>query len=81
MLTVATLVVAETHGLVEAGVPEPVNWVVDVIHTASVPVIVGNGFTTTVIVPGIALTQRAALVVVVTLYEKLPLAVGVNVTD
>ena len=47
--TVATLVVAETHGLDAAGVPEPVKEVVKPTHTLSVPVIDGDGLT--VIVP------------------------------
>ena len=47
--TVATLVVAEVHGLVPNGVPEPVNVVVKPAHTFVVPLIVGNAFTVTVV--------------------------------
>jgi hypothetical protein len=50
LLTVATPVVAEIHGLVTAGVPEPVNCVVDPAQTLSVPVTVGNALTVTVAV-------------------------------
>ena len=48
--TVATEVFEDTHGLDEAGVPDPVNCVVEVPHTLSVPVIVGTTFTVTVAV-------------------------------
>ena len=47
LLTVATLVVPETHGLLAAGVPEPVSCVVAPTQVVSVPVIVGTGFTVT----------------------------------
>ena len=50
LLTVATDVVPETHGLVAAGVPEPVNCVVDPIHTVKLPLIVGAALTVTVAV-------------------------------
>ena len=50
LLTVATAGVAETHGLVAAAVPEPVNWVVDPAQTVNVPVMVGAAFTVTVAV-------------------------------
>ena len=40
LLTVATAGVADTQGLTAAGVPEPVNVVVDPIQTASIPVMV-----------------------------------------
>ena len=50
LLTVATAGVADTHGLDAAGVPDPVNCVVDPIHTLNVPVIVGKAFTVTVAV-------------------------------
>ena len=49
VLTVATVVVAETQGEVAAAVPEPVNWVVDPTQTVSVPVIVGKAFTVTAV--------------------------------
>jgi hypothetical protein len=50
LLTVATVVVADTHGVEAAGVPEPVNVVVDPSQTVNVPVIVGCAFTVTVAV-------------------------------
>jgi hypothetical protein len=50
LFTVATPVVAETHGLVAAGVPDPVNCVVDPAQTFRVPVIVGKALTVTVAV-------------------------------
>jgi hypothetical protein len=50
LFTVATPVLDEVHGLAAAGVPEPVNVVVDPSHTVNVPVIVGNAFTVTVAV-------------------------------
>ena len=40
----------EVHGVVAAGVPDPVNCVVAPTHALSVPVIVGAGFTVTVAV-------------------------------
>lgn len=48
LLTVATVVVADTQGVVVAAVPEPVNAVVELIQVLNVPVIVGVGFTVTV---------------------------------
>jgi hypothetical protein len=48
LFTVATAGVAEIQGFEAAGVPEPVNCVVDPVQTMSVPVIVGNAFTVTV---------------------------------
>ena len=48
--TVAVLVLEEVHGVVVAGVPEPVNCVVAPTHALSVPVIVGAGVTVTVAV-------------------------------
>ena len=45
LLTVATLGVADTQGLVAFGVAEPVRVVEKPIHTFGVPVIVGKGFT------------------------------------
>ena len=50
LLTVATVVVAEVHGVVAFAVPDPVSWVVEPRQTLKVPVIVGNGFTVTVAV-------------------------------
>jgi hypothetical protein len=50
LLTVATLVVADVHGFTAAGVPEPVNVIVDPSHTVNVPVMAGCGFTVTVVV-------------------------------
>ncbi len=37
--------VPDTHGLIAAGVPEPVKAVVAPIHALNVPVTVGSGFT------------------------------------
>ena len=48
MLTVATAVLADTHGFEAAGVPVPVNCVVELSHTVKVPVITGNAYTVTV---------------------------------
>ena len=50
LLTVATVVVADVHGLVASGVPEPVKVVVDPSQTVKVPVIVGVALTVTVAV-------------------------------
>ena len=50
VLTVATVVVAELHGVVAFAVAEPVNCVVEPAQTDNVPVIVGKGFTVTVAV-------------------------------
>ena len=50
LVTVATVVVVEVHGLVVAAVPEPASWVVDTAHTVSVPLIVGTALTVTVAV-------------------------------
>jgi len=41
LVTVATAGVAETHGFTAAGVPDPVNVIVDPSQTVKVPVIVG----------------------------------------
>jgi len=41
LLTVATPVLEDVHGLTAAGVPEPVNVVVDPAQTVNVPVIAG----------------------------------------
>ena len=49
LFTVAIVVLEELHGLGEAGVPEPVNTIVNPTHTLVVPVIVGSGFTTNVL--------------------------------
>jgi hypothetical protein len=43
-------VLADVHGLTAAGVPEPVNVIVDPSQTAVGPLIVGSGFTVTVAV-------------------------------
>ena len=45
LFTVATAGVADNHGLDTAGVPEPINCVVEPTHTVCVPVIVGRGLT------------------------------------
>ena len=50
LLTVATAGDAETHGFTAAGVPEPVNVVVDPVQTVNVPVIVAPVLTVTVAV-------------------------------
>ena len=47
LLTVATPVVADTHGFEFAGVPDPVSCVVNPAQTESVPVIVGSALTVT----------------------------------
>ena len=49
-LTVATVVVVDTHGVVAAAVADPVSWVVDPMQTVSVPVIAGAALTVTVAV-------------------------------
>ena len=49
-LTVATAVFEEVQGFVVAGVPLPVNWVVNPTPTTSVPVMVGKPFMVTVAV-------------------------------
>jgi hypothetical protein len=63
LLTVATVVVADTHGVEAAGVPDPVNVVVEFLHTLNVPVIVGCASTVTVAV----LLHPLLLVYVITL--------------
>jgi hypothetical protein len=50
LFTVATPVFDDVHGFIAAGVPEPVNVVVDPIQTVNVPVIVGSALTVTVTV-------------------------------
>jgi hypothetical protein len=50
LLTVATAGVAEIHGFTAAGVPDPVNVVVDPSQTIKTPVIVGCALTVTVAV-------------------------------
>ena len=50
LLTVATPVFDEIHGLAAAGAPDPVNVVVDPTQTVNVPVIVGCALTVTVVV-------------------------------
>ena len=50
LLTVAIPVEAETQGFDAAGVPDPVNCVVDPAQTLKVPPIVGRAFTVTVAV-------------------------------
>ena len=61
LLTVATPVVPDTHGDEAAGVPEPVNWVVDPRQIFNVPVIVGSGLT--VMVTLLVLVQPPAVLV------------------
>ena len=48
--TVAIAVLLDVQGLEVAGVPLPDNWVVLPTQTAVVPVMVGRGFTVTVVV-------------------------------
>jgi hypothetical protein len=67
LLTVATAGVAEVHGFTAAGVPEPVNVVVDPSHTVNVPVMVGCELTVTVTV----LLHPLLLVYVITLVPPL----------
>jgi len=50
LLIVATVVFADTQGVVVAAVPDPVNWVVNPAQTVNVPVIVGIALTVTVAV-------------------------------
>jgi hypothetical protein len=50
LLTVATPVLDDVHGLTAAGVPDPVNVIVDPSQTVVGPVIVGSAFTVTVAV-------------------------------
>lgn len=52
--TVAIEVLAETHGLVDAGVPLPINAVVEPTQTLLLPVTVGLTLTVTVIVVVVA---------------------------
>jgi len=47
---VATPVLEDVHGLTAAGVPDPVNAVVDPTQTFNIPVIAGCAFTVTVAV-------------------------------
>jgi len=47
-LTVALAGVEDVHGVVAFAVPDPVNCVVEPIHTVNVPDIVGNGLIVTV---------------------------------
>jgi len=47
---VATPVLEDVHGLTAAGVPDPVNIVVDPTQTVSVPAIIGCASTVTVTV-------------------------------
>jgi len=48
VLTVASEVLDEVHGLEPAGVPEPVRVTVEPAHTVSVPDMVGAALTVTV---------------------------------
>ena len=50
LLTVATVGVAETQGLLAAAVPEPVNCVVEPTHADNVPLMVGAEVIVTVAV-------------------------------
>ena len=75
LLTVATKVLADTHGFVEAGVPEPVNCVFDPTQTVKLPIIVGNGLTVTVTV----FEPEQPVEVPVTVYVVVPPGVTVVV--
>ena len=48
VVTVATFVLEEVHGLSKAGYPLLVNWVVEPTQTLKIPVIIGTGFTITI---------------------------------
>jgi tRNA A37 threonylcarbamoyladenosine synthetase subunit TsaC/SUA5/YrdC len=50
LLTVATDVLVDTHGLTAAAVPDPLSPVVNPKHTVSVPVMIGKLFTVTLAV-------------------------------
>jgi len=50
LVTVATPGVADTHGFIAAGTPDPVKFVVAPTQAVNVPVIVGNVFIVTVAV-------------------------------
>jgi len=56
LFTVATDGVAEIHGFDAAGVPEPVNWVVEPSQTNKVPVI--TGMTLTVAVTAVLVADK-----------------------
>ena len=62
---VATDVLEDTHGFTAAGVPDPVSCVVNPTQPLSEPVIVGNGFITTVVV---AVDEQLFASVTVTVY-------------
>jgi len=70
-LTVATLVLADTHGLLVAAVPDPVNVVVPVPQILAVPLMVGFALTVTVstlelaVVEPSLVTRRYWVVVVI----------------
>ena len=68
---VATPVVADTHALLAAAVPVPVNDVVPFEHKVNVPEIVGNKFTVPVIA---VLTVVAPVLADVILPDKAPVA-------
>jgi hypothetical protein len=77
LLTVATPVEADTHGLEVAGVPEPDNCVVDPGQTLSEPEIVGNALTVTFTV----VLHPLLLVYVITLVpDKTPVTSPVLLT-
>ena len=67
LVIVATPVLEDVHGLTAAGVPDPVNVVVDPTHTVNVPVIVGCALTVIVTV----LEQPLLLVYVITVVPGL----------
>jgi len=83
LLTVATVVEAETQGFVVAGVPEPESDVVDPTQAVNVPLIVGKGLRVIVVEdtatqPFAAVAVRVYVVVCVGETVKVPGAVAVN---
>ena len=62
LFIVATPVEAETHGFDPAGVPDPVNCVVDPAQTLKVPPMVGKGLMLIVADPLAVCTQPGAVV-------------------
>jgi hypothetical protein len=75
--TVATAVFDDTHGVLAAAVPEPVNCVVLPIHTLSVPVIDGSALTVTV---AVLVHPLASLYVIIELPATTPLTKPVDDT-
>ena len=92
LLTVAIAGVEDTHGFEAFAVPEPINVIVEPVHTVVVPVIVGNAFTVTAMVFDISEVgdTHKALLVIATEYTSpftapvveydVPVAAGVIAT-